>query len=107
MKEGYPIAVDRALPPAQVSLYQITTERVDLYCHVPPLGENIPVYFEPFLVEESVPMEDEIKWVVKKIHNHHSGGPSGMQVEQLKGWLVEARKGETAAAKVAATEGAT
>ena len=41
------------------------TERVDLYRYVPPPGDNIPVSVEPFLVDDLVPMEDEIEWAVK------------------------------------------
>ena len=37
----YKAAVDRAPPPARVTLERITAERVALYIHVPPLGDNI------------------------------------------------------------------
>ena len=80
-------------------------ERVDLYRHVPPSGENIPIFVEPFPVEDSVPKEDKIEWEVKWLQNHHSGGPSGMRDENLKGWLTEKRKEEAEAAKVALTKG--
>ena len=62
MKGWYRAAVDRMPPPAQVTLKRITAERVDLYRHIPPLGENIPVSVEPFPVEDLVPTEDEIEW---------------------------------------------
>ena len=55
MKGWYRDAVDRMPPHVQVNLKRIMTERVDLYRHVPPPGENIPVFVGPFLVEESVP----------------------------------------------------
>ena len=80
-------------------------ERVDLYCHVPPPGENILIFVEPFPVEDSVPKEDKIEWEVKWLQNHRSGGPSGMRDENLKGWLAEKRKEEAEAAKVALTKG--
>ena len=38
-------------------------------------------------------------------NHHHSGGPSGIQTEHLKGWLVEAWKEEETVAKSAATKG--
>ena len=38
--EWYKAAVDRSPPPAQVTLNQITAERVALYSYVPPLGET-------------------------------------------------------------------
>ena len=43
MKGWYRAAFDRAPPPAQATLEWIMEERVDLYCQIPPLGENIPV----------------------------------------------------------------
>ena len=48
-------AVDCALSPAWVTLERITVEPVDLYRHVPPPGENIPLYVELFQVEDSIP----------------------------------------------------
>ena len=58
-------------------------------------------------MEDLVPPEDEIEWLVKRIRNHCSGGPSGIQNGHLKGWLDEARKAEASAEKVSATEGTT
>ena len=52
MKGWYMAVVDRASPLAWVTLKWITSERVDLYRHVPPPGENIPVSVEPFPVED-------------------------------------------------------
>ena len=60
MKWWHLSAVDRAPPTARVTLERITAEQVDLYCYIPPPGENIPVSVEPFLVEESVPTDDEV-----------------------------------------------
>ena len=51
----YKAAVNRAPPPAQVTLRRITVERVALYSYVLPPGENIPVNIQPYLVDESVP----------------------------------------------------
>ena len=64
MKGWHWDAVYRALPPAQVTLERITPERVDLYSYLPPPGDNTPVSVGPFPVDELVPTEDEIKWVV-------------------------------------------
>ena len=60
MKVLYKSAVDCALLPARVTCKRITADRANLYCQVQPLGENIPIYVEPFQVEDSVPTEDEI-----------------------------------------------
>ena len=75
--EGVVLATfDRAPPPpTQVTLDRITAERVDLYRHVPPLGENTPVSVEPFQVEKLVPPEENIQWAVKRLQDHHSGAP--------------------------------
>ena len=84
--------VDRDPPPARVKLERITAERVDLYRYVPPPGSNIPIYVEPFPVEDSVPTEDKIEWAVKRIQNHRSGWNSRMWDKHLKGWIAETRK---------------
>ena len=60
MKGWYNAAVDHAPPPTRVNLERITVERVDLYRHVPPSRENIPVFVEPFQVEDLIPTEDDI-----------------------------------------------
>ena len=64
MKGWYRVAVDRAPPPARVTLERITAERVDLYSYVPPPGENIPVSVYTFLVDNLVPTKDKIEWEV-------------------------------------------
>ena len=97
-------AVNCTSLPAWVTLEYITAERVDLYRHIPPPGENIPVSVEPFPVEDLVPTEDEIECAVKWIQNHRSGGPSGIRDEHLKGWLAEARKEEVEALKTSVAE---
>ena len=56
----YKAAVDRSLPPARVTLERIMADRVALYSHVPPPGDNIPVAIQPFMVDELVPEEGEI-----------------------------------------------
>ena len=65
-----------------------------LYSYVPTSGENTPVSVEPFPVDDLVPTEDEIEWVVKRLQNHRSGGTSGMRTKHLKGWLAAARNKE-------------
>ena len=54
IKGWYRAAVDRATPPARVTLKWITVEWVELYSYVPPLGANIPISMEPFPVDDSV-----------------------------------------------------
>ena len=43
MQGWYKAAVNRALPPARATLERITAEGVELYSHVPPPGDNVPV----------------------------------------------------------------
>ena len=57
-------------------------------------------------MEDSVPIDDEIEWSLKRFRNHHSGAPSGVRAEHIKVWLAEARKEEATAAEATAVEGA-
>ena len=110
MKGWYWAAVDRAPPPSWFTLYRITAKRVDFYIYMPPPGGGILISVEPFPVDDSVPTEDNIEWVVIQLRNHHSGGTSGMRVKHLKGWLMEARKKEreeAASEQTTAAEGTT
>ena len=68
---------NRALPPTQVILKRITAEWVDLYSYVTSPGANIPISVEPFLVDDSIPTEDEIEWAVKRLQNHRFRGLLG------------------------------
>ena len=43
-------------------------------------------------MNDSVPTEDKIEWVVKHLRNHRSRGPSGMRAEHLKRWLAAGRE---------------
>ena len=84
MKEWYQDTFDPELPPDWINLKRITAERVELYIYVPLPGGNIPVYVEHFLVDDLLPTENEIKWLVKRPQNNRSGGPSGMRAEHQK-----------------------
>ena len=94
LKGWYQAAVNHTPPPALVTLERITSERVNLYSYITPLGENIPISVEPFLVDDSVPTEEEIDWAVPRLRNNGSGVPSGMRAEHLKWWLAVARNNE-------------
>ena len=69
-------------------------ENVALYSYVSPPGTNIPISVQPFPVDDSVPTEDYIEWAVARLHNHRSGGASGVRAEHLNRWLVTVRKSE-------------
>ena len=51
MKGWYWAAVDRVSPPSRVTLKRITADQIDLYHHVPPPGDNIPVSVEKLPME--------------------------------------------------------
>ena len=76
MKWWYKIMDGRTLLPAQLTIKWITAERVALHHHIPPPGENILVSIDPLPLDESVPMEDNIEWVVRRMRDNRSGGPS-------------------------------
>ena len=99
MKGRYKAAVNRAPPPAQATLERITAERVELYSHVPPPGDNIPVTVTPSEVDDLVPTEDKIAEALKKLRRNRSGGPSGIRAEHLKWWLAAAKREEMAEEK--------
>ena len=101
MKGLYKATVDFAPLPPLVNLYQITAERVDLYCQVQPPREKIPISVKPFQVEDLGPTEDEIEWSVRCLHNNRSGSPLGLRVDHHKRWLKEEWKSEAAVEKAA------
>ena len=92
MKGWYQAAEKRGPPPAQATIERITAERTELYSQVPSPGENIPVTVEPVLIDNSVPTEDEIEAVVKKLRRNRLGGPSRIRVEHIKEWLAAAKR---------------
>ena len=59
---------------------------------MPYPGTNIPVTVRPVPVDNSVPTEDKIEEAVKNLRRNRSGGPSGMQAEQLKGWIAMSKR---------------
>ena len=60
LKGWYLAAVHCAPAPTQVTLEQITADLVDLYRYISPPEENIRIFIDPFLLEDSVPTEDDI-----------------------------------------------
>ena len=101
MKGWYKDADDWALPPARITLDWITVERVALYRHIKPLGEKTPISIKYLPLDELVPMEYKIKWVVRMMRYNRSGGPSETIAEHLWKWLWESWKSEAAAEAVA------
>ena len=72
MKGWYKAKAKCALPHDQVTLGGITEDKFYLYHQILPLGENIHISVENFLVDESVPMTDYIEWAVQKMRSNLS-----------------------------------
>ena len=87
MKGWYNAAADCALPHARLTIDQITAERLELYHHVPPPWENIPISVDTFMVDDSVPTEDSIEWPVRSLGSNRSGGPYGIRLGNLQKFL--------------------
>ena len=66
----YKAAVNCAPPPSRATLEQIMAEGVELYSHVPPPGDNIPVTVTPSDIDDLVPTEDDILEAVKKLRRN-------------------------------------
>ena len=87
--------MDRPLPPDRVIITTIMAERVEIYWHVTPPVQPIPVGLHPFLVDDSIPEYEEIAWAVRRLRLNSSGGPSVIRVEHLRHWLHEATRDNT------------
>ena len=71
----------------------MAAERAELCQHVPLPGYPIPVGNLPFLVDDDIPEDEEIAWVVRRLCLNLLGSSSGMQAEHLCQWLIsETRK---------------
>ena len=100
MKGWCKVVAGCALPPARLTIKWITAERVALHNHIPPQGENIPISVDHFPLDDSVPMEDDIKWAVRRLRDNCSSSPSGIRAEHLQQWLWEAQNSEEDTAAV-------
>ena len=88
----YNSEVDRPPPQARVALTTMRAERKDLYRHVPPTGEPIPVEDLTLLVDHEIPEGEEIAWEVRRIRLNRSGGIPRMRAEHLRQWLIPATR---------------
>ena len=70
-------------PPTRAAITTMKAEREALYRHVPLLGQPISVEVQPFTVEDSIPAEEDISWVVRRLCLKRSGGPPGISAEHL------------------------
>ena len=88
MRGLYKKAVDRTPTPSRVATATMMEEQVDIYCHVSPPGQPIPMGDLNFLVDDSITEDKETAWEVRRIRLNHSGGLLGMKAEHLRQWLV-------------------
>ena len=79
--------MDHVLPPARITLELITEERVELYCAITSLRDKIFTSMTPAHVDDSVPIEEEVEWAVRRLWMHRSGGLSQMCTKHLQEWL--------------------
>ena len=64
-----------------------------------PPRDSIQVKFAPSPINDSIPMVENISWVVQQLKCHRSGGSSGMKAEHIQAWLEEATRDEIPAMK--------
>ena len=86
MQGWHRAAVEHTPPPDQITLNHITADRVELYCAIPPLpppGDNTPLSVKPSHIDDSVPMEEEVEWAVRRLRGHRLGFPYRMRAEHL------------------------
>ena len=78
--------------PSRGHLEHIATERVELYSCRPPKGLRVPILGTLMEVEDGIPGEAEVVQAVWGLKRGRVGGPLGVRVEDLKGWLQEASR---------------
>ena len=61
-------------PPVRVMIGRMATERADLYRRVTPTGRIISVAVTPFMLDDSIPEEEEVAWEVRRLRKNMSGG---------------------------------
>ena len=83
MRGWYRDALDCPPPPARVSIATMTVERVEMFWHIPMLGHPITVGVQLFPVEKSIPEEEDIAWLVRRLLLNCSGSLPGMRVEHI------------------------
>ena len=80
--------VDRPLTPSRMALATITADREELYRHVPPLGEPIPMGDLHLMADDDILEDEDIAWAVRRICLNRSGGTSGIRAEHFLHWMI-------------------
>ena len=76
----------------------MTSEREELYRHIPPPGYPIPVGDFPLLVYDDIPEDEDIAWAVCRLILNLLCGPSRIRAEHLRQWLITAMRDNLLAA---------
>ena len=71
---------------------RIAMDREELYRCTPHEGIRVLILVMLAEVEDGVPEEAEMRQAVHGLKGGIEGGPSGIQVKYLKGWLQEASR---------------
>ena len=66
--------------------------RAELYRCRPPARLKVPILVQSTEVSNELPTEAKVNMEVRGIRTGRSGGPSGMRVEDFKGWCKEAKR---------------
>ena len=64
--------------------------RAELYRCRPPEGLRFPILVMPAAVDDGIPGEEEVAQAARSFKRGRAGGPLGMRMDYLKGWLREA-----------------
>ena len=51
--------------------------------------------FQPFPVDDSIPVDKDITWEVRRLHLNRSDRPSVIRAEHLRQWLIAATWDDT------------
>ena len=80
---------DRPQKPSRQDLDTVTHNFRALYTRETPSppGETLPAMVAPFDIDNSVPDNQEIQSVVKRLQLHKSPGPTGLTSNELRDWL--------------------
>ena len=66
-------------PPDIVAINSMTSDKVEIYCHIPPTGRTVPVEVTHFPVEYSVPDRGDVSKALRWIRLNLSGVLTCMQ----------------------------
>ena len=80
LKGWYSAVEERAPKPCYLSMEKRSNERVDLYGKVDLPGDPIPIKIDLFEINDAIPIEFEIRTVVKGLRNDRAWGVPGIKI---------------------------